>query len=67
MPAFRLNLLQLVSGALVTAALSGGVVYQVLVSNTVECPASAPTAPAASAPTHFFDGPPVDMTHGRRF
>jgi hypothetical protein len=65
-PSVRLNLVQLVSGAMLAGAIGGGVTYQVLVSNTVTCLAETPAA--ASPPrSKTFDGPPLDTTHGPRF
>jgi len=56
--------LQLVSTALVGAAIGGGLTYQVLVSNTVKCLVEAPkTVEVPPPPKQPF----LDMTNGKRF
>ena len=60
-----LNIAQLVSGAVLAAAVGGGIVYQVLVSNTVTCLVEAPKAAQTQTPPP--PQPFLDMTHGKRF
>ena len=56
-------ILRTASVALVGAALGGGIVYSVLIANTVKC--RVETLPPSRST--FFDGPALDTTHGKRY